>query len=337
MATIKEISKACGVSPATVSKALNGYSDVSEATIEKVRRCAEELHYMPNAAARQLKTNTSHNIGVIYRDNTGSGLAHEYFSGVLDSAKAEAEKCGYDITFISDVIGFGSYLEHCRYRRCDGILIVSEDFESEDIRSILRSEIPLVAIDYVSNDISSVLSDNIDGGYSLAKYLLEKGHRRIAFIHGENTSVTRKRLQGFHKAVEEYGVEIPKEYYVEAAFHDPKTCAEATRQLMSLQEPPTAILYPDDFSYIGGMNELEHLGYNIPADVSVVGYDGVNLSQVLRPRLTTYKQNAEEIGRRSAKKLIETIEQPQSTRAEQIFITGEILEGKSVKDLRDEW
>ena len=92
MATIKEISKACGVSPATVSKALNGYSDVSEATIEKVRRCAEELHYMPNAAARQLKTNTSHNIGVIYRDNTGSGLAHEYFSGVLDSAKAEAEK-----------------------------------------------------------------------------------------------------------------------------------------------------------------------------------------------------------------------------------------------------
>ncbi len=337
MATIKEISKACGVSPATVSKALNGYSDVSKETIEKVKRCAEELHYMPNAAARQLKTNTSHNIGVIYRDKTGSGLAHEYFSAVLDSAKAEAEKSGYDITFISDVIGFGSYLEHCRYRRCDGVLIVSEDFESDEIRTFLNSEIPLVAIDYVSNDNSSVLSDNIDGGYSLAKYFLEKGHRRIAFIHGENTSVTRKRLQGFHKAMEEYNVSVPNEYLIEARYHNPKICAEATRQLMSLEHPPTAILYPDDFSYIGGMNELERLGYSIPADVSVAGYDGVNLSQVLRPRLTTYKQNAGEIGRKSAEKLIQTIEQPQTTQAEQIFITGEILEGKSVKDLRDEW
>jgi LacI family transcriptional regulator len=103
---------------------------------------------------------------------------------------------------------------------------------------------------------------------------------------------------------------------------------------MELPDPPTAILYPDDFSYIGGMNALEKIGLSIPEDVSVAGYDGVMLSQVLRPRLTTYKQSAGEIGRASAKKLIETIEAPKTSVVEQIFITGEILEGKSVKDLR---
>ena len=90
--TIKDISKKCGVSPATVSKALNGYGDISEATRELIQKTAQEMHYLPNAAARQLKTNTSHNIGIVYVDQTGSGLAHEYFSGVIDSAKEEAEK-----------------------------------------------------------------------------------------------------------------------------------------------------------------------------------------------------------------------------------------------------
>lgn len=121
MATIKDISKRCGVSPATVSKALNGYGDISEETKQKILAAATELHYTPNAAARQLKTNTSHNIGVVFVDQTGSGLAHEYFSQILDSAKEEAEKRGYDITFISENVGYGSYLEHCRYRNCDEI------------------------------------------------------------------------------------------------------------------------------------------------------------------------------------------------------------------------
>ncbi|MCR5545859.1 MAG: LacI family transcriptional regulator [Lachnospiraceae bacterium] len=335
MPTIKEISKACGVSPATVSKALNDYPDVSEETKEIVRACAKDLHYLPNAAARQLKTNTSHNIGVVYKDSTGSGLSHEYFSAVLDSAKEEAEKNGYDITFISDVIGYGSYLEHCRYRRCDGVLMVSEEFSSPQMQELISSSVPVVLIDYVVNERSSILSDNIDGGYSLANYFINKGHKRIAFVHGERTSVTVKRLKGFYKAMEESGINVPDEYIVQARFHDPDSSSDATKKLMALNNPPTAIMYPDDFSYIGGMNALEKLGLSIPDDVSVAGYDGVNLSQVLRPKLTTYYQNAAEIGRVSAKKLIETIEQPKSCIAEQIIISGKILEGKSVATLRE--
>ncbi len=333
MATIKDISKRCGVSPATVSKALNGYGDISEETKQKILAAATELHYTPNAAARQLKTNTSHNIGVVFVDQTGSGLAHEYFSQILDSAKAEAEKRGYDITFISENVGYGSYLEHCRYRNCDGVLVVSDDFTTRQIQELINSDVPTVIIDYVFDNHSSILSDNMDGKYLLTKYLIERGHTKIAYIHGEITSVTNKRLSGFYKACMEAGIRIPDDYMITAKFHDPDSSAEATKQLMRLKVPPTAIMYPDDYSYLGGLRMLEKLGISIPDVVSVVGYDGIGLSQVIRPRLTTYYQNAPEIGRRSAEKLIETIEHRKSCIPEAIRVSGKLLEGQTVRDL----
>ncbi len=100
MVTIKDLSKKCGVSPATVSKALNGYGDVAPATLEKVRKAARELHYTPNPAARLLKTNRSRNIGVVFEDETLSGLTHDYFSRILNSAKNELEGRGYDLSLI---------------------------------------------------------------------------------------------------------------------------------------------------------------------------------------------------------------------------------------------
>ena len=331
MVTIKDISKRCGVSPATVSKALNGYDDVSPKTLERIRKAADELHYMPNAAARLLKTNRSNNIGVVFEDETLSGLTHDYFSAILNSAKLELEKHGYDITFIGQKVGGSSFLEHVRYRKCDGVLIANVDFSADSVQELIRSEIPTITIDYVFDNVSSVLSDNVEGGYLLTKYLLDAGHEKIAFIHGEMTSVTSKRLSGFYKAFSEYGLEVPTEYVVEGRYHDAKVSSELTKKLMELETPPTAILYPDDYAYIGGMNELEKMGIRIPDDISVVGYDGINLSQVIRPRLTTYRQDTDSIGRESARKLIEIIEQGKSAVAEQIMVSGQLVEGKSVK------
>ena len=252
MVTIKDISKRCNVSPATVSKALNGYEDISKETIELVKRTAQEMHYMPNAAARQLKTNISHNIGVLFVDDTMCGLTHEYFSAILNSTKEEAERLGYDITFISQNIGGEkiSFAEHCRYRKCDGV-----------------------------------------------------------------------------------GIEVPEEYVIKAVYHDLKSSAKATEYLMQLDDPPTAIMYPDDFSYIGGMNQLERMGLSIPDDVSVTGYDGITLSEVLRPKLTTYYQDAEAIGRESARRLVDVIENPKTSIPEKIMVTGRLIEGKSVKQI----
>ncbi len=333
MVTIKDISQRCGVSPATVSKALNGYGDIGAETAEKIRRVAQEMHYMPNAAARQLKTNSSHNIGVVFEDETMSGLTHEYFSQILNSAKNEVESKGYDITFISSKIAGGSFVEHCRYRKCDGVIIASVDFTTPQVIELVNSEFPTVTIDYAFNDHSCVMSDNVNGAYQLVKYLYEMGHRKIAMIHGEETSVTVKRMSGFYKACREFGIEVPDEYVRLGIFHDPKSSEQITMELMKLKNRPTAIMYPDDYSYIGGRNAFEKLGLNVPEDVSTVGYDGINLSQVIRPRLTTYFQDAEKIGETAGRKIVEIIENKKSSIAEELMVNGRLIEGKSVKNL----
>ncbi len=336
MVTIKDISRRCGVSQATVSKALNGYDDVSAETRELVQRTAREMNYLPNAAARQLKTNSSNNIGVLFVDDTMSGLTHEYFSKILNSIKEEAERLGYDITFISQNLGKRqlSFLEHCRYRKCDGVVIACVDFESSSVRELIRSEVPVITIDYSYDNTSSVHSDNVEGAYELTSYLIDKGHRRIAFIHGELTSVTRKRILGYYRALDEHGIMIPDDYLVEGRFHDPDAARECTKYLMDLPEPPTAILFPDDYAYLGGMAELEKRNLQVPDDISVVGYDGIPLSQVLRPRLTTWYQDAETIGKDAARKLIETIEHSKICDVEQIKVSGKLLAGQSVKEIQ---
>ena len=334
MVTIKDISKKCGVSPATVSKALNGYDDISEETIRRVRQTASERNYTPNAAARLLKTSISHNIGVLFVDDTMSGLTHEYFSYILNSVKEEAEINGYDITFISQKLGKRkmSFLQHCLYRNCDGVVIASVNFDSKAVHELINSDVPVVTIDYAFDNVSSVLSDNVEGAYELTSYLLNMGHRKIGYIFGEQTSVTNKRLVGFNKALKEHGVSIPPEYMVQGRYHDAEVVREATARLMDLPDPPTAIMFPDDISFLGGQAELTRRGLRIPEDISVCGYDGINLSGLLQPPLTTWHQDADRIGKESVRKLIETIEHRSTCAAEQIMVSGQLVSGSSVRE-----
>lgn len=338
MVTIADISKACGVSRATVSKALNGASDVSQETARRIRETAKAMGYLPNAAARSLKLRRSYNIGVLFSDKTGGGISHEYFSMILESVKAQAESQGYDITFISKNLGgmHMDYYEHAKYRSCDGVVIASADFQDPDIIRLATSEIPTVTLDYSFDSRSSVLSDNVKGMESLVRYVYSMGHRRIALIHGEMTSVTQKRLASFKKTCAELGLQIPPEYIRMAVYHDPRSSGLQTRELLKLPEQPTCIFYPDDLSFLGGMSELEKHGISIPDGMSVVGYDGIPLSQVLRPRLTTYQQGAESMGKEAAKMLIDEIEHPDTWLPQQITVEGELLEGSTVKRIDDE-
>ncbi|HKL99008.1 MAG TPA: LacI family DNA-binding transcriptional regulator, partial [Mobilitalea sp.] len=125
MVSIKDISFKCGVSVATVSKALNNHSDIAETTKQNIRKMAKEMGYFPNSSARALKTNRTYNLGVLFVDEAQSGLTHEYFANVLDSFKVEAEKNGYDITFINKNMRQKSmsYYEHSKYRGVDGVVI----------------------------------------------------------------------------------------------------------------------------------------------------------------------------------------------------------------------
>ena len=332
MASIKDIAKACGVSVATVSKALNGHNDISQATKEKVREAARQIGYMPNSAARALKTNRTYNLGVLFVDEAQSGLTHEFFAAVLDSFKRHAEGRGYDITFINHNIGHGhsSYLEHCRYRGVDGVIAACIKFDDPEVIELAYSNLPIVTVDHVFNNRAAVLSDNTDGVHKLVDQLAALGHERIAYIHGENHSaVTQKRLVGFYRACAAMG----------SRCRTPTSCRAPTemrrlrrcdRQLLALPQRPTAILFPDDFSAIGGIQTIREEGLLIPRDISVAGYDGNLISQIMSPQLTTYRQDTEALGRAAAALLIEQIESPRTALPEQKLISGSLLKGQSV-------
>ncbi len=332
---MKDIAKRCGVSTATVSKALNGQPDIGEETRERILRTADELGYMANASARALKTKRSYDIGVLFVDPMHGGLAHEFFSTMLDGIRREAEKHGYDITFINSSVGQRqtSYLQHCRYRGLDGVVIASADYFDPMVAELVQSELPVVTVDHVFNNRISVVSDNLVGMDALVRYVYGKGHRKIALIHGEVTSVTRNRLTGFHRACEELGLTVPEKWMRRGVFHDPKGCYQITKELLSQPEIPTCIFFPDDYSYIGGYNAITEAGLRIPEDISVVGYDGIPLSRIISPVLTTWRQDADGLGTVATARLIEQIEHSRTVILDRVIVTGQLQEGGSVKQI----
>ena len=336
MVSMKQIAELCGVSVATVSKALNGHTDIGEETREAVRRTAEELGYMANSAARMLKTNRSYNLGVLFEDMGGLGLTHEFFASVLEGFKAEAAVKGYDITFISKnlVDRSSTYLQHCNYRGFDGVGIICADFFEKDILDLIRSDIPIATVDHVFNGIVSVISDNINGTETLVKYAFERGHSRIAYIYGDTTSVTQNRLAGYYRACEELGIKVNPQYIRQAHYYDADSSYATTLELISMDKRPTCILFPDDFSLIGGLKAISEAGLKMPEDISVMGYDGIIVSQVMSPRITTYRQNASLIGSTAAAKLIDLIDHPNTAMRDRIIVEGNLIPGESVKQLK---
>ncbi len=333
MVSLKDISKVCGVSVATVSKALNNHKDIGEDTRAHIKKVAKEMGYFPNLSARALKTNKTYGIGVLFLDEAMSGLTHDYFSGVLDSFKRTAEKSGYDITFINsckEQERSMSYLEHSRYRGFDGVVLACIDFTDPEVVELVQSDIPVVTIDHIFNDRIAVISDNVSGIRDLLELIYHKGHRKIAYIHGADSSVTRNRLSSFYRTAEKLGLIIREEYIREAEYRDTKKTYVITNELLDMDDPPTCIIYPDDFAAFGGINAIRERGMDIPKDVSVAGYDGILAARHLEPRLTTVRQDTEQIGCVAARQLISLIERPRTTLVEQIVIPGKVEEGKSV-------
>lgn len=336
MISMKDISEQCKVSVATVSKALNGRSDISPETRKRVLETAKKLGYVPNSSAQALKTNRTYNIGVLFADEAHSGLTHSYFSPVLDSFRIGVEEEGYDMTFLGQHVGRNelSYYEHSKYRGVDGVVVACVDFEAENVRELVRSDIPLVTIDYIFNDRTCILSDNIHGMEQLVSYIIQCGHRKIAYIHGADSFVTRNRIRSFQRTMNRFGVEVDTRYVKEGVYHAPDVSARLTEELLLLEDRPTCIIYPDDFSCIGGINVIRSHGLEISKDISVAGYDGQRVARVMEPRITTYRQNTEKIGKIAAEKLIEQIEQPELALIERVDIKGELIQGKSVRSIR---
>lgn len=331
MIRLKDVAQKCGVSIATVSKALGDKNDISEETKAYIRKVCDEMGYLPHSTARAMRIKRTYNLGILLDSEDLSGLTHDYFARVVEAFRRTVERHGYDITFISNgKNGSMTYLEHTRYMGVDGILVACVDYYDPDVLELVRSDVPVVTIDHAYDSCSSVVSDNIRGMKDLVDYICEKGHKKIAYIYGDNTAVTQNRVASYYRTLEEHGIDAPDSYVRASQYRNPKSAHELTKELLSLKNPPTCIIYPDDYSCIGGLNAIKESGIHVPEDISIAGYDGVYASQILDPQLTTIRQNTEEIGRIAAEKLISIVENPRTALIEKIVVEGKLLEGGTV-------
>ncbi len=335
MATIKELSVKCGVSISTVSKALNGYRDISEETRQRILKTAMEIGYLSDNNAKAMKKKKTCNIGVLYFDASNQDLRNEYFAYILASFKEKAAKEGYDITFIEHNIGNKkmTYLEHCKNRSFDGVCIVCAEFTDPEVIELVNSDFPVVTIDHVFNEAISVMSDNIQGMRQLVEYIVSQGHRKIAYIYGTKSSVTHNRLVSFNNVLSENHIILPEEYYQKAMYRNADKTEEITEYLLKLPNPPTCIIAPDDYSAFGAMNAIRRLGLSIPEDISLAAYDGILTAQALEPNLATIKQDTERIGEEAARQLINLIENPMGTSLDTIYLKGQLYKGGSIKKI----
>ncbi len=331
MIRLKDIAETCGVSVATVSRALNGLTDGSRERTAMICRTAREMGYYPNAAARTLKTSRSSNIGILYEDR----MNHEYFSALIDELRSEAERMGYDLTLIGRDSGKNgeSYYDHARRRNLDGVVVIQADFDSANVIRLASSDMPTVVIDHVYEGCDCVSSDNRASMEQIVRHAYGYGHRRIAFITGHPGAVSRERLAGFYKVCAELGIRVEEGFVREGRYHDPEGCAGIVRELLAGTEKPTCILCPDDFSCLGALWDMKSVGIRIPEEVSLVGYDGIRMTRMIQPVLTTYRQDTETIAKETIHLLAEAIEDPENHSPRQITVKGTLLEGDTLKRL----
>ena len=331
MVTIYDIAEKSGFAAGTVSKALNNYYGVNSETKRKILEVARQMGYTPNANARALKARHSYNLGVLFYLRDSLDLTQHFFIEILNEFKRVTEAHDYDITMLSKGkdLGAEAFVKHCRIRQLDGVLIFG-DYSSDLVQELMRSEIPCVGFDYLGNLIPGVMSDNYEKTKQLVLKLIEMGHERILFLTGEDNFVTEERKRGYADAFRQAGKE--RLACVRACYSNPDLCNEMTAKLYP-ELRPTAILFPDDFSAIGGMNALRQLGLSVPDDVSVASFDGSIFSQLTSPRLTCVYQDVKKIGTALAEKLIRMIEEGDDNK-DLITVEAEIRMTESCRSIR---
>jgi len=334
MATIYDIAKLCGLSPATVSKALSGAPDVSVATRDKIRQVASGLDYIPDGRAKGLSQNRTWTISVLCQDGSEMGLRHYLFASIIESFKSVVERHGYDIIFISNQVGkMGlSYYGHCRYRKADGVLIVNTNYSSKDTRELIESDIPKIAIDYSDTSIGCVMTDCDKSMALLYNHLYALGHRNIVYMHGEAKYITDMRIKGLQKAMTQKGESLNPENLIQSKYYSIQGGYQSMTEAILRRPRPTAIIASDDYSAIGAIKAAQDAGLSVPEDISVVGFDGIEITQLFTPRLTTIRQDTIGMGAKAAECLIKQILGfSKNTQPKNIILEPQLLIGNSCR------
>lgn len=302
MASVKDVAARAGVSVGTVSRVINGYADVRPEMRERVERAMRELSYRPNQLARNFRRQTTQTIGVVVPDITAP-----FFADLVKQAEAVARDVGYTVLIGNSdnrVEIEDEYVARLREREIDGLLLVPSSGEAR----LAREEAArIVVVDQEVEGLDFVATDHEAGARDAVEHLVDLGHRRIACITGHQTAA-RQRLAGYRAVVAPYlsGEQIDR--YVRVEPLDDMWGLYAAQRLLDLPEPPTAIFATSDQQAIGVLRACADRDLRVPEDLSVVGFDDIPLANLVRPRLTTIRQQTAVLGRLAVSRLLERLE-----------------------------
>lgn len=305
MATIKDVAKLAGVALSTASYALSGDSRVSSKTRSKVLEAARQLNYRKNGFAMDLKRSRTKTIALILTDLSGP-----YYSELIRSVQEVALTNGYDLIACSSMGGRDSTaVKFLREKRADGAIILAPNIRDEVLIETSGPQFPIVVMDrpLCSEFLVNVLVDGEQGGYTATRYLLENGHRHVAYISGSSDSYDNHlRYQGYLRALADAGLEEQSKWRLSGNFVR-EGGYNATKMMIMQGSLPTAVFYGNDEMAIGGLKAFEESGISVPDDVSVIGFDDIQLAEYVNPPLTTIRQPKSEAGSLAAHLLFQIL------------------------------
>lgn len=308
MATIKHVAARAGVSFTTVSHVVNGTRPVSDHVRSKVEAAIAELGYVPSGVARSLRVRATATLGLLL-PNAGNPYFAELARGIED----HAERNGYSVILCNSDDDIDKQLRYLRVlleRRIDGLIVASVASDAAFAQALANLRVPLVLVDRSLDGVSAdqLRVDHEQGGYLATRHLLELGHRRIVCIGGPAcTQVAQLRAAGYRRALGEAGIEA--QAVVDCAFTSPAGHA-AAQVLLAGDARPTAIFAGNDMIALGVLRAAAERGLQVPQQLSVVGFDDIEVSRYLHPALTTVGQCIGQLGEQVAARLLERIRTP---------------------------
>ena len=308
--TIYDVAKQAGVSITTVSRMLNAPDKVNVETRERILAAIDGLGFVPKAEARARALRGTRRIGVISPFFTAPSFVQR-LRGISEALSAKKfELVIYTVDSADHLKSFLSSLPLTG--NLDGLIILSLPVDDADVQRLVEHGLPTVLVEFPHPNLSSVEIDDVMGGRMAAQYLLEKGHRRIAFLGDTDLPEyslhpVSQRLVGFRQALRKAGIELP-EIFVKLAPYSQEQTRQVAAEMLSLPEPPTAIFAATDFQALGVLKAARQLKVQVPERLAVVGFDDLDIAEYAD--LTTIRQHLDESGRLAVEILLAQIESP---------------------------
>ncbi|MDJ0752718.1 MAG: LacI family DNA-binding transcriptional regulator [Ardenticatenaceae bacterium] len=310
--TIRDVAERAGVSISTVSHILNETRHVSDELKERVQLAMLELNYKPNALARSLRRKRSRTLGIIVPDS-----ANPYFAEVARGVEDASFDQGYSVILCNsdaDPEKESMYINVLAEKQVDGICLVAASSQTIEthLDNVPHLQIPMVLIDRENPNtvVDSVVVENTAGSIKAVEHLLSLGHQRIGCITGLPDLInSQKRSNGYREALKNAGLIVDESLIVEGDFRY-EGGYDATKHLLGLNDPPTAIFACNDLMAIGAISAIVSAGLSVPQDISIVGFDDIHLAMFANPPLTTVVQPKYEMGVTAAKILLQRLQTP---------------------------